>query len=226
MLDAKCQGASYWTMTNQVHPVEESQPSLTVHPVGAWDFFRIHEADRCWHAILTFCQLFPVNERRPQKKNSSDTMLKFFTLGCWRDIRFHVNFWCDICLIYFLLMMRAYGTVSKVIRKNAWKCNCWTPQWNSCRVAMRREPSAFTWLRRNLTETVTPRGRLRPNLHRLDVTWRMSWPPKLSIHVYPACCARCAAKLKKTHAYYSVAKTRSAFLHSIRQNNQNDSTIV
>lgn len=34
---------------------------------------------------------------------------------------------------------------------------------------MRREPSAFTWLRRNLTETVTPRGRLRPNLHRLDV---------------------------------------------------------
>lgn len=30
-------------------------------------------------------------------------------------------------------------------------------------------PSAFTWLRRGLTETVTPKGRLRQNLHRLEV---------------------------------------------------------
>eukprot|EP00438_Fugacium_kawagutii_P031327 Skav215351 [mRNA] locus=scaffold1391:432493:439235:- [translate_table: standard] len=29
-------------------------------------------------------------------------------------------------------------------------------------------PSAFTWLRRGLTETVTPQGRLRQNLHRLE----------------------------------------------------------
>lgn len=29
-------------------------------------------------------------------------------------------------------------------------------------------PSAFTWLRRGLTETVTPKGRLRQNLHRLE----------------------------------------------------------
>ena len=41
-------------------------------------------------------------------------------------------------------------------------------------VAFRREPSAFTWLRRGFTETVTAKGRLRPNLHRLDVTWQMS----------------------------------------------------
>ena len=37
-----------------------------------------------------------------------------------------------------------------------------------------REPSAFTWLRRGFTETVTAKGRLRPNLHRLDVTWQSS----------------------------------------------------
>ena len=29
--------------------------------------------------------------------------------------------------------------------------------------------SAFTWLGRHLTDTVTAAGRLRPNLHRLDV---------------------------------------------------------
>ncbi len=72
------------------------------------------------------------------------------------------------------------------------------------RLAMRREPSAFTWLRRNLTETVTAKGRLRPNLHRLDVTLeKCRFSKKLQICpfcVYPACCARCAAKFKhKNH---------------------------
>ena len=33
--------------------------------------------------------------------------------------------------------------------------------------------SAFTWLGRRLTDTVTPAGRLRPNLHRLDVPRRL-----------------------------------------------------
>lgn len=76
-IKAKCQGASYWTMTNQVHPVEESQPSLCASSWCLRVFQNFHQADRCWHAIFRFCQLFPVNERPPQKKNSSDTMLIF-----------------------------------------------------------------------------------------------------------------------------------------------------
>lgn len=35
-----------------------------------------------------------------RRKRTAVTPCWNWTLGCWRDIRFHVNFWCDICLIY------------------------------------------------------------------------------------------------------------------------------